>query len=315
MHYWWVNHRKTYKQEIGGGYIWSPKKNANGHRNQFYENMKSALVGDIVFSYANGKISDVGIVQEKAISCPKPKELQDFDKEPWCDDGWKVTVLWRSFLKPFLPSEHRDTLDPLLPKKYSPWSAKTKGGNQGAYLAKISPELGQLILNTQPKILFEALQNLISDSQFNVEEAQIEAIKQDSSLDETERATQILARRGQGHFCKNVQAIEAGCRLTGITDSRHLIASHIKPWRDCASSDERLDGHNGFLLSPNADHLFDKGYISFSDDGDILISSEMDTQNLALLGCGSHQRVWGKAFTPKQKEYLAYHRENIFRSK
>ncbi|WP_252507239.1 HNH endonuclease signature motif containing protein [Zymomonas mobilis] len=88
----------------------------------------------------------------------------------------------------------------------------------------------------------------------------------------------------------------------------------MKPWRSCSSSDERVDGHNGFLLSPNADHLFDKGYISFSDDGYILISSQMDKRNLDLLGCTSNQKILGKAFTPRQKEYLAFHRENVFRS-
>ncbi|AAV90383.1 HNH endonuclease [Zymomonas mobilis subsp. mobilis ZM4 = ATCC 31821] len=314
MTYWWVNHRKTYKQERQGGYLWSPKKNSNGYRNQFYKNMKLALVGDIVFSYANGKINGVGIVRENAISCPKPKELQDFDKEQWSDDGWKIAVTWYSFPKSFLPSEHRDILDSLLPQKYSPWSVKKQGGNQGAYLAKISPDLGQFILNTQPKTWLDNLQNWIADSQLNAEEAQIEAIKQDTSLDETEREALISARRGQGRFRRNLQEIEEGCRLTGITDYSHLIASYIKPWRNCFSSDERVDGHNGFLLSPNADHLFDKGYISFSDDGDILISSQMDKRNLDLLGCTSNQKVLGKAFTPKQKEYLAYHRKNVFRS-
>ncbi|MCA1955709.1 HNH endonuclease [Zymomonas sp.] len=314
MAYWWVNHRKTYKQEKEGGYLWSPKKNTNGYRNQFYENMKFALVGDIVFSYANGKINDVGIVKENAISCSKPKELQDFDKEQWSDDGWGIAITWRSFPKSFLPSEHCDMLTSLLPQKYSPWSVKNKGGNQGAYLAKISPDLGHFILNTQPKTWLDDLQSWISDSQLNAEEAQIEAIKQDTSLNETEREALILARRGQGRFRRNLQEIEEGCRLTGIKDSLHLIASHIKPWRDCSSSDERVDGHNGFLLSPNADHLFDKGYISFSNDGDILISSQMDRRNLAFLGCTSNQKVLGKAFTSKQKEYLAYHRENIFRS-
>ena len=120
MTYWWVNHRKTYKQERQGGYLWSPKKNSKGHRNQFYENMKFALVGDIVFSYANGKINDVGIVRENAISYPKPKELHDFDKKQWSDDGWKIAVTWHSFPKFFLPSEHRDILDSLFTPKIFP---------------------------------------------------------------------------------------------------------------------------------------------------------------------------------------------------
>ena len=50
MRFWWVNQNMTYREEIGGGYMWSPKCNNNGTRNQFYENMKLVNIGDVVFS-------------------------------------------------------------------------------------------------------------------------------------------------------------------------------------------------------------------------------------------------------------------------
>jgi len=40
MNFWWVNQNQTAKQEISGGYMWSPKRNKNGARNAFYENMR-----------------------------------------------------------------------------------------------------------------------------------------------------------------------------------------------------------------------------------------------------------------------------------
>ena len=55
--YWWVNHKQTFKSEIGGGFLWSPKLKSNGDRNYFYDTMMDAQVGDCVFSYADGKIS------------------------------------------------------------------------------------------------------------------------------------------------------------------------------------------------------------------------------------------------------------------
>jgi predicted restriction endonuclease len=55
------------------------------------------------------------------------------------------------------------------------------------------------------------------------------------------------------------------------TREEHLRASHCKPWRD-SSNEERLDGENGLLLRPNADHLFDRGFIGFEDNGDVLVS-------------------------------------------
>ena len=50
-----------------------------------------------------------------------------------------------------------------------------------------------------------------------------------------------------------------------------LVASHIKPW-SISDANEKLDIHNGLLMCPNHDKLFDRGYISFDDTGRILIS-------------------------------------------
>ena len=63
MSYWWVNHKQTYSSEVEGGYIWSPKENSNGARNQTYINLTLTTPGDVVFSYAAGKIKAIGIVE------------------------------------------------------------------------------------------------------------------------------------------------------------------------------------------------------------------------------------------------------------
>ena len=67
-------------------------------------------------------------------------------------------------------------------------------------------------------------------------------------------------------YKSRVELLEEGCRVTGVRRPQHLVASHIKPWRDSTDA-EKLDGHNGLLLSPHVDHLFDRAYISFSDSG------------------------------------------------
>ncbi len=69
--YWWVNHKQTFKSEIGGGFLWSPKLKSNGDRNYFYDTMMDAQVGDCVFSYAKGKISYFGTVVEEASTAIK----------------------------------------------------------------------------------------------------------------------------------------------------------------------------------------------------------------------------------------------------
>src|SRR5208337_242282 len=48
MRYWWVNQNQTYRHEVQGGYLWSPKRNANGVRNPFYESMREVAPGDLL---------------------------------------------------------------------------------------------------------------------------------------------------------------------------------------------------------------------------------------------------------------------------
>lgn len=53
MRYWWVNQNQTYRQEVRGGYLWSPKRKANGSRNPFYDFMREVAPRDVVFSFAD----------------------------------------------------------------------------------------------------------------------------------------------------------------------------------------------------------------------------------------------------------------------
>ena len=53
MKYWWVNQNQTFKAEVEGGFLWSPKTRADGARNQFYENMRDVEPSDIIFSYCD----------------------------------------------------------------------------------------------------------------------------------------------------------------------------------------------------------------------------------------------------------------------
>ncbi|RQR29570.1 HNH endonuclease [Burkholderia sp. Bp9143] len=104
-------------------------------------------------------------------------------------------------------------------------------------------------------------------------------------------------------------SVEHRCRVTGITDKTHLIASHIKPWRLC-ERDEHWDGNNGLLLAPHVDHLFDKGRISFADDGTMLISRFQDRSIMRAWGLPEVVNVGG--FNAGQRRYLEIHREVIF---
>jgi predicted restriction endonuclease len=95
------------------------------------------------------------------------------------------------------------------------------------------------------------------------------AIEGRTDIGDTQKQQLVQARRGQGIFKANVRLNESKCRFTGVTDPRLLIASHIKPWA-ISNDREKLDGCNGLLFSPHIDRLFDRGFISFKDDGTVL---------------------------------------------
>lgn len=143
------------------------------------------------------------------------------------------------------------------------------------------------------------------------EDEQVAQILSDENLAETDKEQLILARRGQGRFRADVLAIAEQCRLTAVNDARFLRASHIKPWRAC-THEERLDGYNGLMLAPHVDLLFDKGFISFRDDGRLLLSGELDADILKTWG------VSAKACSPpldvRHKPYMHYHRTEVFKN-
>jgi hypothetical protein len=144
-----------------------------------------------------------------------------------------------------------------------------------------------------------------------VEDGIESAIGANPELRATEKDHLVKARRGQGLFRENVLAFEKQCRISGVMEPQFLIASHIKPWR-VATNEERLDGENGLLLSPNSDLLFDRGFISFDDDGALLISPIADKECLHRMGIPIDIAVNVGEFSTKQREYLAFHRRNVF---
>ena len=91
MRYWWVNQNQTYRHEVQGGYLWSPKRNANGARNPFYESMREVAPGDLIFSFMDTRILAIGVAQSFSWECPKPQEFGNAGQN-WENIGWKVKV-------------------------------------------------------------------------------------------------------------------------------------------------------------------------------------------------------------------------------
>jgi len=309
MRYWWVNQNQTYNHEVGGGYLWSPKVNSNGARNPFYDTMKEAQPGDVVFSFCDTFIKAVGVVQAKAESASKPTEFGNAGAH-WGEEGWYVRVAFTELTRPIRPKDHMHLLGPTLPTRYSPLQANGNG-KQSVYLADVPDAMAAALTS----LLGDQVQKIIDatevgqDIELQDEEAE-KALRSRADIPETEKQQLIKARRGQGLFRSQVELIEKACRITGVSEKPHLRASHIKPWRDSTDA-EKLDGNNGLLLSPHVDHLFDRGYITFDDDGRLIASPHLNTAVLEAWRIPTATNVGH--FNQEQRRYLAFHREAVFK--
>lgn len=126
----------------------------------------------------------------------------------------------------------------------------------------------------------------------------------------TEAERLVVQRIGQDIFRASLLEYWQGtCPLTGISDPALLRASHIVPWRVCETDAQRLDVHNGLLLSALWDAAFDQGLVTFSDEGTPVFSP-------VLSEAARRELRWIAALTltSRQRENLAWHRLHAFRS-
>ena len=97
-----------------------------------------------------------------------------------------------------------------------------------------------------------------------------------------------------------------------INDERLLIASHIKPWA-VANNKEKIDPKNGFILSPLYDKLFDRGFITFTDERRVLVSNWLSPRNQKRIDLKNNDFFQMLPIDEFRKKYLEYHRELVFK--
>jgi hypothetical protein len=131
-----------------------------------------------------------------------------------------------------------------------------------------------------------------------------------SRIRQTDRAAIIRARWGQGIFKQRVMEIERRCRITGVDNPIHLVASHCRPWRD-STNEECLNGENGLLSTPSIDHLFDRGFIGFEDSGRLIVSPVAHRPSLERMGVDTRGIVNVGGFSDGQRRYLDFHRSSV----
>lgn len=145
-------------------------------------------------------------------------------------------------------------------------------------------------------------QKKISSSMKNFEE-QIATIITKTEIDTftKRRIGQDLLRQDMLTYCKG------NCMLTGISNKELLRVSHIKPWKN-SNHIERLDVQNCLLLSALWDVAFDRGLVTFEDDGHPKFSSKLKNDSRKELRYKTPILL-----TTNHKTYLQWHRKHVFK--
>lgn len=124
-----------------------------------------------------------------------------------------------------------------------------------------------------------------------------------------EKETIVKRRIGQNKLRQKLLETKCECELCGIKTKELLVASHIKSWKD-SNNDEKIDLENVLLLCSMHDALFDKGLITFDEEGKIIISKYLDEKEQALVNINKKNQI--EINTNKKHSYMKHHRENHF---
>ncbi len=159
----------------------------------------------------------------------------------------------------------------------------------------------------------EMLRRKLDHASTSVDEADEQLVPEDFT-GETKRI--ITEQRIKQNFFRRavLSSYRGRCCMSGLSESRLLIASHIVPWsKDKAN---RLNPSNGLCLSAIHDRAFDKGLITLTDDFRIVVSEELKRRNEAfitnvLLPLDGHMIEPPERFVP-QVEFIAWHRNMLF---
>lgn len=282
--------------------------------------MREVSPGDLIFSFVDTRVAAIGIAKSYCSESPKPIEFGSTGQN-WENIGWRVNVSFTALLKKIRPKDHMGILRAVLPDRYSPLQSNGNG-IQSIYLTELSQDFADVLgglIGEEARFLTSVTDpcttvengRIVTGDDLDVWERKLEEqVETDATVMQTDREAIIRARRGQGLFKQRVMRIETHCRITGVANISHLLASHCKPWRD-SSNEERLNGENGLLLTPSIDHLFDRGFIGFEDSGDLIISPVAHKPSLRRMGVETDRAINVGIFTEGQRRFLDFHRNAV----
>ncbi|HHH18965.1 MAG TPA: HNH endonuclease [Campylobacterales bacterium] len=171
-------------------------------------------------------------------------------------------------------------------------------------IVKLVDDKGELVYYV--KLFADYFGDVVHPYLIEKEQQEIEAIQ-----DKKEKSLLSKARVGQGKYREELLSLCPFCPITMVSDDRLLIASHIKPWAK-SNEVEKVDPYNGFMLTPTFDYLFDRGFMSFTDDKRTILSPFLSKMTYSKLGISDNKLISMLPIEGREK-YLEYHRNEILK--
>ncbi len=287
MSFYWVNLGGTHEEVKEKQFLWAPHDEQR--RLKHWDVVGQVKEGDVIFCAYGTYVQHVAIAQADAFMAKRPVTRK---KQNEADFGHQVNIVFEQNAQPVLKSQ----LAPDFLNRFNESCSTKVFTNKGVaqfYMSQLSTEAGLFLLETM-----------------GLSNSPIDTLVDEGSqrpVEITEREALVLARIGQGVFRQELLARwNDSCALTGLRNKALLVASHIVPWAD-ATNEERLDVDNGLLLVVHMDCLFDRGLISFADDGELLLSNLLVEDDRKVFSLASYKGISG--LTEGNKRFLGRHRK------
>ncbi len=292
--YYWVNLGDSHREVAEYRFLWAPSHtlDKNGRRvvSAGWKAVPKVRQGDIIFCYFDGKIKYLATSTCNAYEAKRP-ENRAFHK--WKKEGYKIDVELEVLIEPLDTQSISERFIARFNQNCTPKLFTSQGRVGENYMIAIPQEAAAFLLQECE------IEKVIPVDLGNAE-------KTKDTSEKRERDAIAKARIGQGRFRQDLLEYWCGtCPLTQVDVASLLIASHIVPWR-LSNNSEKVDKFNGFVFSPSVDRLFDKGFISFDDDGGVLQRNDVPTLLLQKLGIPSEARISG--LQHEHINYLKRHR-------
>lgn len=270
---------ELYEQQFNQQILSCSQKDPIGNVPHYYARMTELSKGDKIFHYSNGNIVAIGTIVKPTISVFHEANNYFFEAK----------IQYDIISTPLHVRTYWDEVKMLLPAAYAAF--QKNGHDNGGFLYPCNENLACLfmekiaLLNSDEPILQEIL--------------------------ETEAKVQATMRIGHQHYKNKLLHLwHHECAICKINIPELLKASHAKPWRD-ATHQERLDPYNGLLLCAHHDALFDKGFISFNECGEILLSPVLIKAEPSIYGVNANMRI---QLYEENLKYLLWHQSYVFKN-